>query len=187
MRPYPRASLAGPEGDNKRVFNYRLNRARRCVENAFGIMAQRWRVYHGTVGCAPERVASMVKATCAQLRAPAGDRYRRCGVSPCTSAGRGRSRRCARPAQPLQSRYQHPQDDKSCVLLEEVHSHQQLWNSIGTRQDQHLRKPARRTAAGQRPFANRASSLLNAIPEDMGSLELSTLKRAVRRFYIGTT
>ena len=65
MRPYARASLAGPEADQRRIFNYRMSRARRCVENAFGIMAQRWRIYRGTVGCAPDKVALMVKATCA--------------------------------------------------------------------------------------------------------------------------
>ena len=65
MRPYPRASLTGPEADSRRIFNYRLSRGRRCVENAFGIMAQRWRIFRGPVGCAPERVATLVKATCA--------------------------------------------------------------------------------------------------------------------------
>ena len=65
MRPYPRASLTGEAADSRRLFNFRLCRGRRCVENAFGIMAQRWRIYRGTVGCAPERVATLVKATCA--------------------------------------------------------------------------------------------------------------------------
>ena len=65
MRPYPGASLVGPEADQRRLYNYRLSRARRCVENAFGIMAQRWRIYRGTVGCAPERVSTLVRATCA--------------------------------------------------------------------------------------------------------------------------
>ena len=40
------------------------SRARRIGENAFGILAARWRVYHTKLAVRPEWINSIVKATC---------------------------------------------------------------------------------------------------------------------------
>lgn len=61
MRPYPRAQL----DNEKRIFNYRLSRARRCVENAFGVLANRLRVFRQPITIAPQKVVCITKAACA--------------------------------------------------------------------------------------------------------------------------
>ena len=61
MRPYSRLTVTS---DAAKVFNYRLCRARRIVENAFGILANRWRIFHGKIYASPEKVDKIVQATC---------------------------------------------------------------------------------------------------------------------------
>lgn len=58
MKPFPHRGLSHRE----RIFNYRLSRARRIVENAFGILAQRWRVLLTTIGLTAPHTVKVVKA-----------------------------------------------------------------------------------------------------------------------------
>ena len=60
MRPFPGRVLP-PE---RRVFNYRLSRARLVVEDAFGILSSQWRIYRRVIEDHPELAERCIKATC---------------------------------------------------------------------------------------------------------------------------
>ena len=64
MRPFPRGKKEKQLPYNKMIFNYRLSRARRIVENAFGILVQRWRVFDRRICMDDHNVIKIVQATC---------------------------------------------------------------------------------------------------------------------------
>lgn len=59
MRPYPgrQSNLAHD------AYNYRHSRARRVSENGFGLLSERWRVYHTKLAVMPDIVTKIVMAT----------------------------------------------------------------------------------------------------------------------------
>lgn len=48
--------------DDQRIYNYRHSRARRVVENTFGIMVARWRVFDGPLNTSLETTEKIIKA-----------------------------------------------------------------------------------------------------------------------------
>ena len=58
VKPYSQHELSRP----CRIFNYRISRGRMVVENAFGILAQRWQFLLGSSQQSPDVVTKMVNA-----------------------------------------------------------------------------------------------------------------------------
>ena len=70
MKPYSRRNLTREE----RIFNYRLSRARRVVENAFGILAQRFAIFKNTMLHEPDTAREIIN-TCLLLHNLMRTRY----------------------------------------------------------------------------------------------------------------
>ncbi|XP_069802762.1 uncharacterized protein [Dendropsophus ebraccatus] len=60
LRPYPRREL----DPRKRIFNFRMSRARRVVECTFGIMCSQWRVLNTVIQLDTPTVDLVIKACC---------------------------------------------------------------------------------------------------------------------------
>ena len=59
LHPYSGHGL--PEAE--KVFNYRLSRARRVIENSFGILAARWQIFHSVIQTSVKTAEVIIQAT----------------------------------------------------------------------------------------------------------------------------
>lgn len=60
MKPFSRAALT----KERKIFNYRLSRARRIIENVFGIMSNRFRIFHTAINLRLDRIDLVVLTCC---------------------------------------------------------------------------------------------------------------------------
>ncbi|XP_039748215.1 protein ALP1-like [Pararge aegeria] len=60
LRPYSGKCLPY----EKRIFNYRLSRARRNIECTFGILANKWRIFHRPINVNIDFAEDIIKASC---------------------------------------------------------------------------------------------------------------------------
>ena len=61
MKPFPGKNLSHEQD----VYNYRLSRSRRTIENAFGVLSARWRIFRRPIRANVDTVKHIVKATVA--------------------------------------------------------------------------------------------------------------------------
>lgn len=62
MKPYSRPVT---KVDNREaIFNYRLSRARRVSENAFGLLSQVFRIFYTPIAIKPETTDNLIVVAC---------------------------------------------------------------------------------------------------------------------------
>lgn len=59
-KPYNKQVL----NDNRRIFNYRLSSVRRIIENVFGILASRFKIFQKPIKLSPKKAKIVVMACC---------------------------------------------------------------------------------------------------------------------------
>lgn len=60
MKPYPQCGLTA----ERRIYNYRLSRARRIIENVFGIISSRFKILHTTINLPVKKIDLIVLTIC---------------------------------------------------------------------------------------------------------------------------
>ncbi|XP_024870234.1 protein ANTAGONIST OF LIKE HETEROCHROMATIN PROTEIN 1-like [Temnothorax curvispinosus] len=60
--PFPKEQCSGNR--DKRTFNYRVSRARRCSENAFGVMGSRFQIFRSPMRYDPDDARDIIIAIC---------------------------------------------------------------------------------------------------------------------------
>jgi hypothetical protein len=60
LRPY--TGVSAQNDDGKQIYKYRLTRARRAVENAFGVLTQKFGLFYGRIQPSPENADKAVLA-----------------------------------------------------------------------------------------------------------------------------
>ncbi|KAJ8957325.1 hypothetical protein NQ314_006575 [Rhamnusium bicolor] len=62
LKPYSRI---GTLSQKQKIFNYRLSRVRRIVENVFGILVSRFRIFERPISVSLDKINAIVRASCA--------------------------------------------------------------------------------------------------------------------------
>ncbi|XP_057302861.1 uncharacterized protein LOC130637024 [Hydractinia symbiolongicarpus] len=85
VKPYPHNLL----NDGRRIFNYRLSRARRVIENTFGICASRFRIFRRSINGTVKHATEITKAAVALHNFLMDDRKMYCpsGFGDCVTNG----------------------------------------------------------------------------------------------------